>query len=77
MQCSIVKGAEVIFEGVRVSLTEEASRNIRGGYVYLPPRAEMDAGEYELRLEDGRSRRISVLSVRDWTARFRGSGPLA
>lgn len=77
MQCSIIKGDEVLFEGVKVSLSEEAGSNIWGGYVYLPPRAEMDTGEYGLRLEDGRSGSISVLSVRDWTARFRGSGSLA
>jgi len=77
MRGSIVKGEEVLFEGLKVSLNEEAGANLWGGYVYLPPRAEMETGEYEMRLEDGRSGSISVLSVRDWAAQFRGSGPLA
>lgn len=77
MQCSVVKGGEVLFEDVRVSLIEEASQNVWGGFVYLPPRAEMEKGEYELRLDDGRTGPASVVSVRGGIAMFRGSGPLA
>ena len=76
MKASVVKGEEVIFERVRVSLIEEPRQKIWGGFLYLP-QSEMELGEYELRLEDGRSGTIRVVSVKDWIARFHGSGPLA
>jgi hypothetical protein len=68
MKGSVVRGEEVIFERVRVSLAEEPRQMIWGGFVYLP-RAEMEKGEYELRLEDGRSGTIRVVSVKDGTLR--------
>lgn len=77
MQGSIIKGKEILFEGVRVSLVEESRHNTWGGFVYLPPKTEMDTGEYELRLDDGRTGSVSVVSVREGIAMFRGSGPLA
>jgi hypothetical protein len=54
MQASIIRRNEVLFEGVRVSLIEESRHNTWGGFAYLPPKTEMELGEYELRLEDGR-----------------------
>jgi len=77
MQGTIVKGNEVLFEGIRVSLIEESRHNTWGGFAYLPPKAEIDTGEYELRLDDGRTGSVSVVSVREGIAMFRGSGPLA
>ena len=77
MQGSIIKGNEVLFEDIRVSLIEESRQNIWGGFAYLPPKMNIDAGEYELRLEDGRSGAVCVVSVREGIAMFRGAGPLA
>lgn len=76
MQASIVKGSHVLFKDIRVSLIEDAAQNIWGGFAYLLPRAEMVKGEYRLKLEDGRSGAVSVVSVRERIAMFRGSGPL-
>lgn len=77
MQASIVKGNEVLFRDVRVSLIEESLHNIWGGFIYLPPKEDMETGEYELRLDDGREGAISVVSVRGGIVMFRGSGPLS
>jgi hypothetical protein len=77
MQASIIRRNEVLFENVRVSLLEESRHNTWGGFAYLPPKAEIDTGEYELRLEDGRLGTAAVVSVREGIAMFRGSGPLA
>lgn len=72
MQASIFKGNELLFEGLTVSLVKEASPNTWDGFAYLPVNAEMDEGEYVLRLEDGRAEVVLVVSVRDGIARFRG-----
>jgi hypothetical protein len=77
MQASIVKGEEVLLGDVRVSVVEEASLKSWVGFAYLPPGGELGEGEYELRLEDGRSGAIVVVSVKGYIARFRGLGPLA
>jgi len=76
MQASILKGKEVLFGDVRVSLIPEASLSTWVGFAYLPPKAELNEGEYALRLEDGRSGAVLVVSVRGGIARFRGLGPL-
>jgi len=76
MQASIIRERQVIFEEVRVSLVGEASMNTWVGFAYLPPKAELAEGEYELRLEDGRSGAVLMVSVRGGIARFRGLGPL-
>lgn len=75
MQARITRGGETLFEGVRVSLLEGAGLNTLAGFVYLPPGAELGEGEYELRLEGGRSLTVLVFNVRDGIARFRGCEP--
>lgn len=77
MKASIVKDSEVLFSDIKVSLIEESRRDIWGGFAYLPPKTEMEAGEFELRLEDGRVGEVLVLSVMGGIAMFRGSGSLA
>lgn len=74
MQASIRKGDEILFETLTVSLVKEASPNTWDGFAYLPPNAEMEEGEYVLKLEDGRAGVVLVVSVRDGIARFRGLG---
>jgi len=77
MQASIVKGNEVILDGLRVSVIKETGLSTWVGYAYLPPNSELDEGEYGLRLEDGRTGAFLVVSVREGIARLRGLGPLA
>lgn len=57
-----------------MSLVKEDSPSTWDGFAYLPHGAELDEGEYVLRLEDGRAGTVLVVSVRDGIARFRGLG---
>jgi len=75
MQATI-KGQEVILEDIRVSLVRGAGPGGWVGFIFLRPGAELSEGEYELKLEDGRSCDVQVASIKDYIARFRCLGPL-
>ena len=69
---TIFKEDELVCEGVRISIDKMGSQHIRKGFAYLPSGVEIDPGEYVLKLDDGTSSAIVIMSVSGGIAIFRG-----
>lgn len=69
---TLFKENKEVCKGVRVSLDSTNDQSAWKGFIYLPTGVEIDASLYELRLEDGTSGTIVVMSVRGGIAMFRG-----
>lgn len=72
MLASVITENEVLYEGLRVSLSPRAGEEAVVGFLYLPPGAKMEVGEYTLKLGDGRTINAAVMSVRGGIVMFRG-----
>lgn len=71
MRASVLKENEIIYQGLRVSLNPRAGEEGVVGFLYLPPGAKLEVGEYTLKLEDGRTLTAAVMSVRGGIVMFR------
>lgn len=72
MLASVLKEDEVLYAGLRVSLNPHAGAGAVVGFLYLPPGASLEVGEYVLKLGDGRTFTATFMSVRGGIAMFRG-----
>ena len=70
---TLFKENKEVCKGVRISLDTTNNQSRWKGFIYLPAGVEIDTSRYELKLEDGASGDIIIMSVRGGIAMFRGA----